>query len=121
MARTKKLPPGMCKRGCTYYARFRHAGRYVRKRLSSDFKAACDILAELRARASRGDFGLVDNDYRWADLKVEFLRWAKQALREPEAYAFLYAFYSISRACRPGRLSYGSKFYPNVLNKQRAF
>lgn len=86
MPRTKKLPSGMWKRGDSYYARFRHDGRIVRKKLSTDFKAACDILTEMKARASRGDFGLTDNDYLWDDLKAEFLRWAKQAIREPEAY-----------------------------------
>ena len=86
MARPRKLPAGNWKRADTYYARFRSGGRLVRKRLSTDFDTACDILAELRARASRGEFNLIDNDYPWADLKVEFLRWARQAVRNPHEY-----------------------------------
>lgn len=86
MSRTRKLPPGLWKRGEFYYARFRHGGRLIRKKLSSDFDAAKDILTEMKARASRGDFGLTDNDYAWDDLKAEFLRWAKQAVRDPDQY-----------------------------------
>jgi integrase len=86
MSRKRKLPPGLWKRGDNYYARFRHGGRLIRKKLSSDFDAACDILTDIKARASRSDYGLTDNDFSWDDLKKEFLRWAKQALREPEAY-----------------------------------
>jgi hypothetical protein len=55
MPRTKKLPLGLWKRGEFYYARFRHNGRLIRKKLSSDFRAACDILAEMKARYSRGE------------------------------------------------------------------
>ena len=40
----------------------------------------------LHARADRSDFGLVDNDYRWEDLRREFLRWAAQAVRRPKQY-----------------------------------
>jgi integrase len=86
MARPQKLPPGMTKRGTTYYACFRHDGRLVRKRLSSDFAAAKTILNDLRARADRQDFGIVDNAYPWDDLKAEFLRWAKQAIRRPDDF-----------------------------------
>jgi len=81
MPRERKLPDGLWKRGACYYARFRHGGRVIRKRLSTDFRAACQLLNELRARADRGDFGLTDNDYPWFDLRNEFLRWAKQAVR----------------------------------------
>ena len=44
MARQRKLPPGMQLRGTVYYSCFRAGGRQVRKRLSTDFDAACKIL-----------------------------------------------------------------------------
>ncbi len=86
MARQRKLPTGMWKRGNVYYARFRANGRSVTKRMSTDYKAACDILAELKAKASRADFGLIDNDCKWDDLKALFLRWAKQETKVAGLY-----------------------------------
>lgn len=53
----------------------------VRKRLSTDFKAACQMLNELRSRADNSDFGILDNAYPWAELKREFLAWAQRTLR----------------------------------------
>jgi integrase len=81
MPRERKLPPGLWKRGRVYHARFRAGGMEIRKRLSTDFKAACELLNELRARADKADFGLLDNDYAWQSLKTEFLKWARQSLR----------------------------------------
>jgi hypothetical protein len=74
MPRKRKLPLGLWKRGDTYYAKFSHGGRTVRKRLSSDYDVACEALNSIRARADRGDFDLIDNDYKWEELKAEFLR-----------------------------------------------
>jgi integrase len=76
----------MWKREDTYYARFRAGGRLIRKRLSTDYQAACTILTELRARASRGEFNLIDNDYPYVDLKREFLKWAQQAVKHFHEY-----------------------------------
>lgn len=81
MSKQRKLPSGMWRRGRTYFARFRANGREVRKRLSTDFRVACELLRDLRARADKADFGLVDNDYKWATLKDEFIKWAQQAVR----------------------------------------
>jgi integrase len=86
MPRERKLPPGLWKRGRVYYARFRANGRLVRKRLSTDFCAACELLNELRARADKADFGLVDNDYPYEELKAKFIRWARQSVRNPHEY-----------------------------------
>jgi integrase len=86
MPRERKLPPGLWRRGRVYFARFRVGGREVRKRLSSDYSAACEMLNDLRARADKLDFGLLDNDYKWAELKKEFLQWAQQAVRGPGQY-----------------------------------
>jgi integrase len=65
-----------------YHADFYANGRRVRKRLSGDFGAACTILNELKARADRADFGLLDNDYPLAKLREEFMRHCRQA-RKP--------------------------------------
>ena len=58
-----------------------HTDGPICKKLSRDYRAACEMLNDLRARADRADFGLVDNDYPWKELKREFLTWAKQATR----------------------------------------
>jgi integrase len=76
----------MWKRGDTYYSNFRVGGRLVRKRLSTDFEAAAEVLNELRARADRADFNLVDNDYSWDELKAEFIRYKRQTSRNPAEY-----------------------------------
>jgi integrase len=81
MPRQRKLPSGLSKRGTTYYARCRVGGRMIQKRLSTDFDTACTLLNELKARADRGDFGLLDNDCSWDELKAEFLRWARQSMK----------------------------------------
>ena len=86
MARKPKLPPGLWDRDGVYYARFRAGGRVIRRRLSTDLTAAKELLNDLRARADRGDFGIVDNDYPWQDLKREFLRMKRQTTRQPETY-----------------------------------
>lgn len=86
MGRQRKLPDGMWQRGSAYYARFRANGRLVRKRLSTDFTVACELLNTLRARADKADFGQVDNDCPWSELKAEFLRWARQSIRRPRDY-----------------------------------
>ena len=86
MPRQRKLPSGMCTRGKAYYARFRAGGRLVQKRLATDFEAACEILNDLKARADRADFNLVDNDYSWEDLKAELIRYKKQTSRNPDEF-----------------------------------
>ena len=63
MARPRKLPDGMRLRGRVYHADFCAGGRRIRKRLSTNLKAATEILNDLRARADRADFNLLDNDY----------------------------------------------------------
>ena len=72
MARKAKLPSGMCRRGETYYARFSSNGRTVRKRLSRDLRTAKLLLNDLMARSDRADFGYLDNDCPWKELRVAF-------------------------------------------------
>ena len=86
IARKAKLPPGMWQRGQTYYARFSSQGRQVRKRLSTDFATAKLLLNDLMARSDRGDFGYLDNDYPWKELRAAFMTWAKQEIRNPDDY-----------------------------------
>ena len=81
MSRQHKLPEGMWQRGKTYFARFRANGREVRKRLSTDFRVACELLRDLRARADRANFGLLDNDFGLEDLRRQWLDYCEQALR----------------------------------------
>jgi hypothetical protein len=74
MGRLGKLPDGLCKRGGAYYADFYGGGRRIRKRLSTDLAAAKTILHDLKARADRANFNLLDNDYSLADLQEQFLK-----------------------------------------------
>jgi len=76
----------MFRRGNVYYGRARSGGELVRKRLSSDFEAACVLLNELKCRADKADFGLVDNDCPWDELKAAFLDWAEQNVKRPGEY-----------------------------------
>jgi YD repeat-containing protein len=83
MGRKKKLPDGMVRRPGRrgYYADFMVNGRRVQKKLGTEFEAAKSILHELRARAERGGFGLLDNDYPLADLREAYLKACAQELR----------------------------------------
>jgi len=84
--RKRKLPSGLWDRNGVYYSRFRANGKVIVKRLSSDFKVASEILVELKAKYARAAHGMLDNDYLWADLKKEFLRWARQHVKEHDKY-----------------------------------
>ncbi|MHC4407254.1 MAG: hypothetical protein ACYTG0_47195 [Planctomycetota bacterium] len=75
---TPNLPDGMARRGTVYWADFRAGGRRIRKSLSRNLKTARQLLIELRARAERGDYGLLDNDVSVEDLKKEYLRHCRQ-------------------------------------------
>jgi len=77
----RKLPAGLWKRGSTYYARFRSNGRLVRKKLSSDYRVACELLRDLQSRADRADFGVIDNAVQIADIRDQWLRYCDQTLR----------------------------------------
>jgi integrase len=76
----------MVLRGRVYHADFMKNGRRFRKRLSTDFETASEMLNELRSRADRGELELLDNRYPWTDLKKDFLAWAKQSTRCAKAY-----------------------------------
>src|SRR6266568_3197805 len=83
MPRKRKLPDGMVtrpeRRG--YYADFRVGGRRIQRKLGTDFEAAKSILHELRARAEKAEFSLLDNNYTLASLKSTYLRHCSQALK----------------------------------------
>lgn len=84
--RKRSLPPGMVKRGRKYHADFMKGGRRLRKPLSSDLTAAKEMLNELRSRADKSDFDLLDNRYPWADLRKAFMAWAKQHVSDWQQY-----------------------------------
>src|SRR5947209_10678460 len=63
-----------------YYADFQVDGQRNRKFLSTDFKAACQILNDLKARADKAEFNLLDNNYPIADLRRQYLVHCRQAL-----------------------------------------
>jgi integrase len=85
--RSRKLPTGMWLRGRTYYAKFKKNGREIRKSLSTDYRVACEMLNDLKAKVDRGDYGILDNDAPWDEIKAAFMRWAKQSVRNPQDYA----------------------------------
>lgn len=83
----KRLPEGLVRRGKTYYANFRANGRRIRQKLSSDLRIATQALYDLRARADKGQLGIIDNDCPWAPIKEEFLAWIRQNNRDAKQYA----------------------------------
>ena len=74
----RKLPKGLVKRGDTYHADFHAKGQRICKSLSRDLKVATELLAELRVRSNRGEFGLLDNDFSVEELKEQYLRHCRQ-------------------------------------------
>ena len=81
MGKADELPAGMIMRGRTYWADFRVGGQRVRKSLSRNLKTARQLLIELRARAERGDFGLLDNDYPVKSLRDQYVKHCQQTLK----------------------------------------
>jgi integrase len=76
----------MVLRGRVYHADFMKQGRRIRKRLSTNLDTAKEMLNELRSRADKGALELLDNRYPWADLKRDFIAWAKQSVRRWQEY-----------------------------------
>jgi integrase len=72
----------MYQRGRHYYADFYAGGRRIRKKLATDLDAAKQILIELRSRAEKADYGLLDNDFPLDRLREQYLRHCQQALGE---------------------------------------
>lgn len=88
MPRQRKLPEGIKRRNGEYYCDFYSGGRRVRRRLSGDLDVAAQLLNELKARADRAEFGILDNDFPLADLKAKYLRHCRQALRPSTCYRY---------------------------------
>ncbi len=82
MSRKRQLPDGMATREGRkgFYADFTVNGRRVRDFLSTDFKAACQILNDLKAKADKGDFGILDNSCTLDDLRKHYLAHCRQSL-----------------------------------------
>lgn len=79
----KRLPDGMVRRpGRTgYYADFTVAGQRVRRFLADTLDVACELLAELKARAYRRKFNVHDNSARVADVRRQYEEHCRQHLR----------------------------------------
>lgn len=86
--RKDSLPTGMVKRGRVYWADFVCHGQRIRKSLSSNLRTATQLLIDLRARAERAEFGLLDNDYAVEDLKTEYLRHCRQTLKPATVHRY---------------------------------
>jgi integrase len=97
MPRKRQLPDGMKIRNGEYHCDFYAGGRRIRKRLSGDFKAACAILNDLKARADRADFGLLDNDVALDELREGFLRHARQTLKPKTVERYTVCFANLFR------------------------
>lgn len=95
MPKRQNLPDGMCMRGKVYHADFRAGGRRIRKRLSRNFKTASQLLIELRARAERGEYGLLDNDYPVEELKKQWLQHCRQTLKPGTVQRYEYSLSAI--------------------------
>jgi integrase len=87
MPRKRKLPDGMVERPGRkgYYADFRAGGRRIQRKLGTDFEAARSILNDLRGRAERAGFNLLDNNYSANDLRDAYMKRCKQELRPGSA------------------------------------
>ena len=84
MPRPKKLPSGMVQRPGRegYYADFTIAGQRCRDFLAEDYDTACEILAELKARAYRQKHQLdPGNDYPLEKLRAAYLAHCRQQLK----------------------------------------
>jgi integrase len=95
MARPKKLPDGVYLRGKVYYADFTVNGRRTRRRLSTELKAATDIYTQLKARADKGEYGLLDNDFPVSKLEELYLRHVRQSRRPATVSRYEHALKTI--------------------------
>jgi integrase len=119
MARQRKLPAGMQLRGKVYYSCFRANGRQVRKRLSTDFEAACRILNSLRAKADQADFGLLDNDVALAELRKKFERHCRLTLRPKTQERYEHALDKLLSLIPVTKVSQLSEAVVNNYREQR--
>ena len=90
MVKKKDLPRGMTKRGNVYWTDFCVGGRRIRESLCGNLRVATDLLDELRARAKRGDFGLLDNNVPVEKLKKQYLRHCRQTLKPSTVQRYEY-------------------------------
>jgi integrase len=95
MADQRKLPEGMTQRGNVYWADFQTNGRRVRKSLSKNLKTAKQLLVELRSRAERGEYGLLDNDVPVKEIRKQYLRHCRQTLKPGTVRRYEYSLDAI--------------------------
>ncbi len=105
MPRPRKLPEGMYPRGRHYYCDFYAGGHRIRRKLATDLDATVRILVELRSRAQKGDFGLLDNDYPLDDLRREWLTHCGQALKPASVARYVECLDNVLPRLGAGRVS----------------
>ncbi len=101
MAQQRGLPPGMWVRNGTYYCDFRVGGRRVRRRLSRNLRVAKELLTELQARAQRGEYGLLDNNFPISELKSQYLQHCAQTLKPSTVERYEYNLKAILPSLPP--------------------
>ena len=99
-----RLPEGMVLRGRVYWASFRQHGRRVRKALSRDLGNARQMLVELRSRAQKGDFGILDNDLPLVEIHRHWLQHLRQTKKPGTVRRYEYSLAAIGPAL-PARLA----------------
>jgi integrase len=72
--KARKLPPGMRKRGGTFYANFKRNGRWYQQKLSTDYRTAETMFHQLKARADLQTVGMTDNKVSLASIRDAYLR-----------------------------------------------
>ena len=115
----RKLPDGMVARHSAYYSDFGHGGRRIRKKLSTDFRVACEMLKELQLNSYRGDVGIVSNDYPMAKLLDEWLRSVSQTVRSGTTTAYRQRVARLKSHLPLGRVSALSKEAVEAYRQQR--
>lgn len=66
-------------RNGTYYAKFRSSGRLIQKRLSKDFRVACQLLREMQAKSDRGEH-VTPSAMALTDLTNQWLKYCDQTI-----------------------------------------
>lgn len=82
----RRLPDGLMRRGKTFYARFTRSNREVYKALSKDYDTALTMLRDIQARIEKREYGILDNDCPWKEIKDQFLAWVRRSLRGAHEY-----------------------------------
>lgn len=97
----QKLPVGMVKRGRVYWADFVYKGTRYRRALAEDLDTAADILIELRAKARKTPYGMLDNDCQVDRIKDQWIRHLRQTKKPGTVQRYEYSLAAILPAMPP--------------------